>query len=91
MGCQAFTVASLAFMTLFVNSIIMLFRARVNPATHAPPSHYPLPPAMSYPGAHGYLPIPQEWNEKPWKRIQENEEVPTRRRRLEDGQAAKVK
>ena len=81
-------------MSLFVNSVISLFRARVNPATYAPPPHapqYPLPPAVPYHGAHGYLPPPQEWSEKPWKRAQEDEVVPTRRRRLEDGQVAKIR
>ncbi|KAI0668678.1 Di-sulfide bridge nucleocytoplasmic transport domain-containing protein [Trametes maxima] len=89
----AFTVLSLAFFTAFVNSMLMLFRSRTNPAAHYVPAHvppYPLPPAIPYPAPHGYLPPAHEWGTKGWKH-EESEEVATRRRRLEDGQAAKIK
>ncbi|RPD59409.1 hypothetical protein L226DRAFT_547592 [Lentinus tigrinus ALCF2SS1-7] len=88
------TIASLVFVTFFVNSVIMLFRSRINPVTHLPPPHvppYPIAPGLPYPGPHGYLPAPQDWSHKPWKQSDADTELPTRRRRLEDGQAAKVR
>ena len=87
---KAFVISSLAFFTLFINSLPSFFRPPA-PAPVSVPHHgpgYPLAPALSYPAVHGYLP-PPEWNNKPWKH--EDDEVAPRRRRLEDGQAAKVK
>ena len=89
---QIFTIVSLAFLTVFVNSLLVLFRSRVNPATHAVPPPYPIPPAVPFHAPHAYLPPAHEWNGKGWKRgDDEGEELASRRRRLEDGQAAKVK
>ncbi|KAI0757578.1 Di-sulfide bridge nucleocytoplasmic transport domain-containing protein [Daedaleopsis nitida] len=88
----AFTITSLAFFAFFINSVLLLFRSRVNPATTMPPTHmphYPIPPALPY-APQGYLPAPQGWQDK-WKPSDDTEENPTRRRRLEDGQAAKLK
>ncbi|KAI0369931.1 hypothetical protein BV20DRAFT_945153 [Pilatotrama ljubarskyi] len=88
-----FVVVSLAFFTFFVNSLLMLFRSRVNPAAHLAPPHvppYPIAPHIPFPTPHGYLPPAHEWGAKGW-RPEETEEAATRRRRLEDGQAAKVK
>lgn len=86
----AFVISSLTFFTLFINSLPSFFRP---PAPHpvSAPHHvpgYPMAPAISYPAVQGYLP-PPEWNNKPWK--YEDDEVAPRRRRLEDGQIAKVK
>ncbi|EJF58786.1 Di-sulfide bridge nucleocytoplasmic transport domain-containing protein [Dichomitus squalens] len=85
----AFVISSLAFFTLFINSLPSFFRPREIAAP--PPRHipsYPIPPAIPYHPSHGYLP-PPEWSNKPWKR--DEVEVAPRRRRLEDGQVAKVK
>ncbi|KAI0771028.1 Di-sulfide bridge nucleocytoplasmic transport domain-containing protein [Trametes elegans] len=90
-----FILVSLGFTTFLINSMITLFRARVNPATHMVPPHmppYPLPPTVPFPAPHGYLPPAHEWGAKGWKHGDGSvEEVAPRRRRLEDGQAAKVK
>lgn len=92
---QIFTVVSLAFFTLFVNSVLMLFRSRTNPATHLAPTHVPphlIAPAVPYPAPHGYLPPAHEWGGKGWRRGDDgSEELAPRRRRLDDGQAAKIK
>ena len=82
------------FVTFFVNSVIILFRSRINPVTHLPPPHvppYPIAPGLPYPTPHGYLPVPQDWGNKAWKQGDKLEELPARRRRLEDGQAATVR
>ncbi|PIL30722.1 hypothetical protein GSI_06890 [Ganoderma sinense ZZ0214-1] len=86
----AFFISSLAFFTLFINSLPSFFRPPA-PAPVPVPHHvpgYPLAPALPYPAVQGYLP-PPEWSNKPWKH--EDDEVAPRRRRLEDGQVAKVK
>lgn len=92
---QIFTVVSLAFFTLFVNSVLMLFRSRTNPATHLVPTHVPphlIAQAAPYPAPHGYLPPAHEWGGKGWRRGDDgSEELAPRRRRLDDGQAAKIK
>ncbi|CDO74815.1 hypothetical protein BN946_scf185001.g63 [Trametes cinnabarina] len=89
-----FTVVSLCFLTVFVNSLLVLFRSRVNPATHPAPAHvppYPIAPGLPY-APHAYLPPVHEWGAKGWKRGDDDtEELASRRRRLEDGQAARVK
>ncbi|KAI0327985.1 hypothetical protein GY45DRAFT_1326923, partial [Cubamyces sp. BRFM 1775] len=86
-----FTIVSLCFLTVFVNSLLVLFRSRVNPATHAAAPPYPIPPAVPFHAPHAYLPPAHEWNGKGWRRgDDEVEELASRRRRLEDGQAAKV-
>ncbi|KAL1940662.1 hypothetical protein VTO73DRAFT_8097 [Trametes versicolor] len=90
-----FTVVSLAFFTLFVNSVLMLFRSRTNPATHLAPTHVPphlIAPAVPYPAPHGYLPPAHEWGGKGWRGGDDgSDELAPRRRRLDDGQAAKIK
>ncbi|KAH9982190.1 Di-sulfide bridge nucleocytoplasmic transport domain-containing protein [Lactifluus volemus] len=75
----AFTLTSLAFMTLFVNSLLSLFRSRLSTPEPAPIQQqqlYPLPPPTSpYPTHH-------------WR---DDFKTPSsRRRRLENGAAAKI-
>ncbi|KAH9938981.1 Di-sulfide bridge nucleocytoplasmic transport domain-containing protein [Epithele typhae] len=87
-----FTISSLTLVTLIVNGAASYFRSHHNPAPFVAPPHippYPLPPA--YAASHGYLPAPQDWHEKPWKHPEDDASVYARRRRLEGGQAAKVK
>ncbi|KAG6891005.1 hypothetical protein C0992_011282 [Termitomyces sp. T32_za158] len=100
----AFTLTSLAFLTVFINSLLSLFRARQQPTASTAP-HQPLQaqPSLSYP-AHfgpgpGYLtpaPTPS------WGRVSsrskvklpedEGQETPTRRRRrIEGGASLNVK
>ncbi|KAI8983228.1 Di-sulfide bridge nucleocytoplasmic transport domain-containing protein [Trametes punicea] len=90
-----FTVVSLCFLTVFVNSLLVLFRSRVNPATHIAPAHvppYPIAPGIPFHAPHGYIPPAHEWGGKGWRRgDSDTEELASRRRKLEDGQAAKVK
>ncbi|KAI0825385.1 Di-sulfide bridge nucleocytoplasmic transport domain-containing protein [Trametes gibbosa] len=91
----AFTIVSLGSLTLFVNSVLTLFRSRVNPATHLAPAHvppYPMAPTVPYPAPYGYLPPAHDMGAKGWRRGDDgSDELAPRRRRLEDGQAAKVK
>ncbi|EMD41370.1 hypothetical protein CERSUDRAFT_89935 [Gelatoporia subvermispora B] len=92
----AFTLTSLAFLTVFINALLSLYRSRHDPVHHAPQPHhppaipaFPIAPATPYP--HHYLAPPPEWN-KPWIKQEEEEvELPRQRRRLEGGQAAKIK
>lgn len=60
---QAFTVTSMAFLTLFVNTALTLYRAKLTPAVAAPPSpvynghtaHTPFPPPHpAYYPAYGH-------------------------------------
>lgn len=77
-----FTLSSLAFLTIFVNALLSLYRARHQPPT----SSQPYPIAQPYPG---YLsPAPNNWS-----RVQpeENAEAPSRRRKLEGGNSEKIK
>jgi Di-sulfide bridge nucleocytoplasmic transport domain len=81
---QAFTLSSLAFMTIFVNSLLSLFRSKLSSPEQAPaqpPQLYPLPPPPLYPPQLARDP---GWRPDSW------EQTPSRRRRLENGAAAKV-
>jgi hypothetical protein len=85
---QAFTLSSLAFMTIFVNSLLSLFRSRLSTHERAPtqPPHlYSLPPPPLYPPQQARDPgwRPDSWDDGTLK-------TPSRRRRLENGVAAKV-
>ncbi|KAI0035277.1 Di-sulfide bridge nucleocytoplasmic transport domain-containing protein [Vararia minispora EC-137] len=79
-----FTLLSLAFMTLTINSILMFYRARHAPHLPAPsPAPQPMP-SFPTPFAPAYLQAAPQW--KP----SAEDEAPTRRRRLENG-IAKVR
>jgi len=90
-----FTLTSLAFLTVFINALLSLYRARINPATHHPPAHPPMPtfpvaPPVAYPQPHHYLSPPPEWS-KSWSAAQDDiPQTPSRRRRLEGGIAKKI-
>ncbi|KAI9460204.1 Di-sulfide bridge nucleocytoplasmic transport domain-containing protein [Lactarius psammicola] len=82
----AFTLSSLAFMTIFVNSLLSLFRrSRLSATAGQAPAQqqqiYPLPPSTPYPARVGWR--PDSWEEAPFQ-------TSSRRRRLENGAAAKV-
>ncbi|KAH9836764.1 Di-sulfide bridge nucleocytoplasmic transport domain-containing protein [Rhodofomes roseus] len=91
-----FTLTSLAFLTVFINALLSLYRARINPATHPPPAHPPMPtfpiaPPVAYPQPHHYLSPPPEWS-KSWSAAQDDvPQTPSRRRRLEGGLAEKIR
>lgn len=94
---QAFTLTSLTFLTLFINTLLSLFRSRLNPApTGPPPAHaghtavtpFPSAPPFIAPYAHAYMTPPPGWG--PAWRPEEDAATPARRRRLEDG-VAKVR
>ncbi|KAI0271585.1 Di-sulfide bridge nucleocytoplasmic transport domain-containing protein [Gloeopeniophorella convolvens] len=84
----AFTLSSMAFMTIFVNSLLSLFRSRLSAASEAAPAQpqhqqpFPLPPPTPYLRGPGWA--PESWSE-------EINQTPSRRRRLENGAAAKVR
>ncbi|KAJ7102511.1 Di-sulfide bridge nucleocytoplasmic transport domain-containing protein [Mycena belliarum] len=102
----AFTLTSLAFLTLFINALLSLYRARhlhlhqpqaPAAAAGAHAGQFPMG-AAAFPAHHfgGYLsPAPTpSWGRAGAMRSwtgQEEAETPTRRRRLEGGGAAKIK
>ncbi|KAI0252661.1 Di-sulfide bridge nucleocytoplasmic transport domain-containing protein [Lactifluus subvellereus] len=84
----AFTLSSLAFMTVFVNSLLSLFRSRLSTPAPTPiqqPQLYPLPAPPAYPPQVSRGPgwRPDSWDDEAFK-------TPSRRRRLENGAAAKI-
>ncbi|KAI5119799.1 hypothetical protein M0805_006596 [Coniferiporia weirii] len=93
-----FTLSSLAFMTVFVNALLSLYRSRYHPdrreqASHAPAPHMSLPHYPPFPNAYGYLPSGDpagRWLPPPqlWHPEKEADALPRQRRRLEDGETA---
>ncbi|KAF5313265.1 hypothetical protein D9619_003310 [Psilocybe cf. subviscida] len=83
-----FTLTSLAFLTVFINTLLSLYRSKHQPvpehATSA--AAFPLNPAGSY----YHLPPNNGWSGLQY-RPEEDMEAPARRRRLDGGGAAKVK
>ncbi|KAJ7139497.1 Di-sulfide bridge nucleocytoplasmic transport domain-containing protein [Mycena epipterygia] len=96
----AFTLTSLSFLTLFINTLLSLYRSRHQPqAPPAPPGahHGQFPIAHpAHPAHHfgGYLsPAPTpSWGRgaRSWT-AREEVETPTRRRRLDGGASVKIK
>ncbi|KAF8168350.1 Di-sulfide bridge nucleocytoplasmic transport domain-containing protein [Crassisporium funariophilum] len=90
-----FTLTSLAFLTVFINTLLSLYRAKHQPIpeaqSHRAPA-FPIAPATPFPPHHfgGYLsPAPTPtWGRY---RSEQDLESPTRKRRLDGGGAAKVK
>ncbi|OAX42559.1 hypothetical protein K503DRAFT_733341 [Rhizopogon vinicolor AM-OR11-026] len=82
----AFTLTSLSFLTLFINSLFSLYRTR-HEAAHSPPP-YPAPPMAQFP--HHYIPSGPTPRRSGFGNNDIMEDAP-RRRRLEGGQAIKVK
>ncbi|KAF8807174.1 hypothetical protein BYT27DRAFT_7189257 [Phlegmacium glaucopus] len=89
-----FTLTSLSFLTVFINSLLSLYRAKHQPIaetpSHRPPS-FPIAPIAPFTPHHfnGYgSPTPtSSWG----YRSDQDFESPTRRRRLDGGGAAKIK
>ncbi|EIM83324.1 uncharacterized protein STEHIDRAFT_83355 [Stereum hirsutum FP-91666 SS1] len=82
-----FTVSSLAFLTFFINSLLSLYRSRHLPS-HAPANmhhqpSYSLPPPGPYPPHYGW--------DRPWNGVDDDDNMPSRKRRLEGGEAIKIK
>ncbi|KAA1468445.1 hypothetical protein DENSPDRAFT_833734 [Dentipellis sp. KUC8613] len=87
----AFTLTSLAFLTVFINALLSLYRSRHQPAPPAPPlAHQPsfaLPAAAPF--APQYLQAPA-WGPS-WHGVgEEDGQTPSRRRRLESGEGEKT-
>lgn len=88
-----FTLTSLSFLTVFINSLLSLYRARYHPIPIEPTQQQPFPTATSYPPHHfgGFLsPAPTPSWGRQQRFVDEDFQTPTRRRRLEGG-AIKVK
>jgi len=87
-----FTLTSLAFLTVFINSLLSLYRAKHQPITEAAshrPSSFPVAPIAPFtPHPFGYG-SPSSWGG--YRPGEQDFESPTRRRRLEGGGAAKIK
>lgn len=82
-----FTLTSLTFLTVFVNSLFSLYRSR-HEAVHSPP-RYPVPPIAQFP--HHYLPSGPAPRGSGLGNGDDISGDAPRRRRGEDGQAIKVK
>ncbi|KIJ21347.1 hypothetical protein PAXINDRAFT_104352 [Paxillus involutus ATCC 200175] len=82
-----FTLTSLSFLTLFVNTLLSLYRSRHQPV-HSPPS-YPVAPVPPF--HHSYLPLGPNSGVYQKGKVDDSSEDAPRRRRLEGGQAVKVK
>ncbi|KAI0063139.1 hypothetical protein BV25DRAFT_449112 [Artomyces pyxidatus] len=81
----AFTLSSLGFMTIFINTLLSLYRARLLPSAQGPGV-----PQGSFglaPGPGPYVQGAAGWH---WAGV-EAEEGPSRRRRLAGGEAAKIR
>jgi len=85
----AFTLSSLSFLTVFINSLFSFYRSRHSPTT----SPHPVNPSTPYsPHSGSYLPpIGPGWG-RSWNGARdENAQSPPRRRRLEGGGSVKIK
>ncbi|KAJ6626973.1 Di-sulfide bridge nucleocytoplasmic transport domain-containing protein [Mycena sp. CBHHK59/15] len=87
----AFTLTSLSFLTVFINTLLSLYRARHQPRPVEPQQF----PTAYHPAHHfgGYLsPAPTpSWGRSARWTAQEEMETPSRRRRLDGGGAVKIK
>lgn len=95
---KIFTLTSLSFLTIFINTLLSLYRARHHSIPAAPPSHpqpqFPIAPAPYPPHDYGgYLsPAPTpSWGRTRHGPTDEDMQTPTRRRRLDGGGAVKIK
>lgn len=89
---QVFTLTSLAFLTIFINALLSLYRSRHHPEMSTPPLRhqpsYTLAPPTPFPPQ--YLPA-SSWGSVWSGREDEEVQTPSRRRRLDSGEAAKIK
>ncbi|KAF5343589.1 hypothetical protein D9757_014499 [Collybiopsis confluens] len=91
----AFTLTSLSFLTVFINTLISLYRSRHRPRLETDHSQVPVMTDAPY-GSHqygGYLsPVPTPNWGRQWKSRDDIDQTPSaRRRRLEGGASVKVK
>jgi len=87
---QIFTLSSLAFLTIFVNALLSLYRARHQPINETPPPSQPYPIVTGASFAHhypSYRPPPRRWSRA---QPDGNVKAPTRRRKLEGGNSEKI-
>lgn len=92
-GAQAFTLTSLSFLTVFVNSLLSLYRSKHTPppaGTHPPPSIPAFPIAAPNPYPAHMIPSTPAWA-KTWPGAPDVQETPARRRKLESGAAREIK
>ncbi|KAF8624815.1 hypothetical protein AX15_005702 [Amanita polypyramis BW_CC] len=89
-----FVLTSLSFLTIFINTLLSLYRSRHHPNSASSQVAYPAPPYPPHPPHHygSFLPPGPEagWSSL-WKTGDENMQNATRRRRLEGGVSVKVK
>ncbi|KAF8971592.1 Di-sulfide bridge nucleocytoplasmic transport domain-containing protein [Flammula alnicola] len=90
-----FTLTSLAFLTVFINTLLSLYRAKHHPVTqtaHHPAPSFPIAPsATPFPPHHLSYLSPAATPSWGRYRSEQDLESPTRRRRLEGGAATKIK
>ncbi|KAF8641207.1 hypothetical protein AX17_000841 [Amanita inopinata Kibby_2008] len=92
-----FVLSSLSFLTVFINTLLSLYRARHQPAPSTSQSQhqaYSIPPALPYP-THPYNNYLAPGPDATWSRSRQttsdDKQSPIRRRRLENGASVKVK
>lgn len=89
-----FVLTSLSFLTVFINTLLSLYRSKHRPSdpsvTAQPPAAHALtlPPYPSHQYGVGYAPTPN-WGR--WNVGEEELETPSRRRRLEGGATMKIR
>ncbi|CAL1697024.1 unnamed protein product [Somion occarium] len=89
-----FTLTSLSFLTVFINTLLSLYRARHNPSNQAPVHHpspitpFPIQPGIPY--SPHLLNSAPHWG-KAWTAPAEVEGTPSRRRKLEGGAVKEIK
>ncbi|KAJ3562876.1 hypothetical protein NP233_g9302 [Leucocoprinus birnbaumii] len=83
-----FTLTSLAFLTIFVNALLSLYRARHQPQPQSQP--YPIAPGAPFTQPYpAYLAsAPNNWSRS---HPDDSTEAPSRRRKLEGGNSEKIK
>ncbi|KAF9493928.1 hypothetical protein BDN71DRAFT_1418857 [Pleurotus eryngii] len=90
-----FTLTSLSFLTVFINTLFSIYRSRHQPGTAAPPLHpsYSMPPPTPYQHFGNYMPpaTPTPAWGKSWSDPNvDGMQSPTRRRRIEGGGSLKI-
>jgi hypothetical protein len=93
---QAFALTSMSFLTVFINTLLSLYRSRHQPPPpavgshgHQQPPSFPVTPVPHHFG--GYLsPAPTPSWGRSWNG-DESVDTPTRRRRIEGGGAVKIR
>ncbi|KAJ8520361.1 hypothetical protein ONZ45_g2814 [Pleurotus djamor] len=89
-----FTLTSMSFLTVFINTLFSIYRSRHQPGPSAPPLHpsYSIGPPTQFPHYGAYLPpagATPSWG-KSWSAPNDDAENAPRRRRLEGGESVKL-